>query len=67
MSIQDDIFDVEHALDGMKESESFERVYTYLADLERELEAYRGFHRAVIDLKMAIQKIESHSHEYQQV
>jgi len=58
MSIQDDIFDVEHALEGKPEAESFDKIYTYLGDLERELEMYRAFYHAAVDLKVAIQKIE---------
>ena len=61
MSIQDDIFDVEHALEGKPEAESFDNIYTYLGDLERELEMYRSFYHAAVDLKVAIQKIEKDS------
>lgn len=59
MSIQDDIFDVEHSLEGKPESECFDRIHTYLGNLERELEAYKGFYRAAQDLSFAIKKIES--------
>lgn len=58
MSIQDDIFDVEYALEGKHEAECFDRVTTYLGDLERELEVYRSFYHAAVELKVAIQKIE---------
>lgn len=59
MSIQDDIFDVEHALEGKPEADCFDRVHTYLGNLERELEAYRSFYLAAQDLSLAIKKIES--------
>ena len=58
MSIQDDIFDVEHALQGKPEADCFDRIYTRFGQLERELEAYREFYSAAVDLKVAIQKIE---------
>lgn len=58
MSIQDNIFDVEHALEGKPEVECFDNITTYLGDLEREIEMYRSFYHAAVDLKVAIQKIE---------
>jgi hypothetical protein len=58
MSIQDDIFDVEDALKDKPEYEQFERVVTYLGNLERNLEVYNSFYRAAVDLRVAIQKIE---------
>jgi len=57
MSIQDDIFDVEHALKGNPEEESFDRIYTYLGYLERELEDYRAFYKSAVELKNAMDKI----------
>lgn len=38
MSLQDDIFDVQAALDGKPEAEPFERVYKAFCQLERENE-----------------------------
>ena len=61
MSIQDDIFEVEHALEGKPEADSFDKIYTYLGNLERELEMYRLFYHAAVDLKDAIQQIERES------
>lgn len=58
MSIQDEIFDIEHALEDKPESESFDRLCKYIGDLEREIEMYRDFYLAAVDLKIAIKKIE---------
>lgn len=58
MSIQDDIFDVEAALEGKPEAAQFDTIYTYLGDLERELNMYRSFYNAAVELKVAIQQIE---------
>jgi len=58
MSIQDEIFDVEAALEGKSEADCFDKIHTYIGDLERELEVYRSFYHAAVDLKVAIQKIE---------
>lgn len=58
MSIQDDIYDVEYALKGKPESKCFDKIHTYIGDLERELEMYRAFYRSAVELKVAIQKIE---------
>lgn len=58
MSIQDDIFDVENALEGKQESESFDRIHAYLGKLEREIEVYRNFYKAAVDLKIAIKNLE---------
>lgn len=57
MSIQDEIFDVEHALEGKPEAECFDRIHTYIGDLERPVESYRAFYLAAVDLKVAIDKI----------
>lgn len=46
MGIQDDIFDVESALEGKPEENSFERIYQYLARLERDIEALRVYENA---------------------
>lgn len=35
MSIQDDVFDVQAALDGKPEAEAFERICEYLARIEK--------------------------------
>lgn len=59
MSIQDDIFDVEHALEGKPEAESFDRIYQYLGKLERTIEAYQRFYKSATDLKIAIQNLEN--------
>lgn len=40
MGIQDDIFDVESALEDTTDKESFDRVITYLSDLEETNEKY---------------------------
>ena len=61
MSIQDDIFDVEHALEGKPESKSFNRIYTYLGQLERELKDYKDFYKSAVDLKIAIDKLSKKS------
>lgn len=40
MSIQDDIFDVEAALEGKPEAQTFENLVTYLGNLERAIEIH---------------------------
>jgi hypothetical protein len=59
MSIQDDIFDVIDALENTPEADQFDRIYTYLADLEREVDAFRQFRRSFEDLKRSIDRINS--------
>ena len=41
MSLQDDIFDVQHALEGKPEAESFDRVYTALGQFEEDADNLR--------------------------
>lgn len=57
MGIQDDIFDVEHSLEGKPEAESFDKIHAYIGRLETELEEYRAFYNSAVDLKLAIDKL----------
>ena len=41
MSIQDDIFDVGHALEGMPEAEQFNRVCEHFGSVEAKLQIYK--------------------------
>lgn len=59
MSIQDDIFDVEHALEGKPEKDGFDRIHTYIGNLERELEIHRLFYIATEELRNSIKQIEN--------
>lgn len=60
MSIQDDIFDVQHALECKPEAEAFERIYTALADLEREVYNLQRFRNSITDaarqIRMELQR-----------
>ena len=58
MGIQDHIFDVEAALEGKPEADCFDKIHTYLGELERELELYRQFYHSQQQLIAAVQDIE---------
>ena len=49
MSMQDDIFDVEAAVKGTPEAKAFDRIYTYLGNLEREIEVLQPKVRVIED------------------
>lgn len=57
MSIQDDIFDVEAALEGKPEAEVFERLCSYLSAMEREVEIKQRILDQLRDGARAISKI----------
>ena len=62
MSIQDDIFYVDDALEGNESAkEQFDRIVEHIGNLERSLEDYMAFHKAAVDLKLAIKKLEKSS------
>lgn len=58
MGIQDDIFDVEDRVKNTHEAESFDRVVTYLGNLEKQLEQYREFYYAASELRRVSKKLE---------
>lgn len=58
MGIQDDIFDIEDRVKNTPEAESFERVITYLGNLEKQLEQHREFYYAASELRRVSKKID---------
>ena len=58
MSIQDDIFDVEYEVEGTYAEDSFERLCTYLNELEKTLEYYKKFYAKVENLRRMVVELE---------
>ena len=54
MSLQDDIFDVQAALEGKPEAAIFERVSEALYEFEQEADTYR---RLLVDMKTGIRAV----------
>lgn len=63
MSIQDDIFDVEAALEGKPEEKSFDTIIRYLARLERELLIYNRVFFTKNEFMRALQDLEEKLNE----
>lgn len=60
MSLQDDIFDVEAALEGKQELEQFEEIMQRFYALESEVEYLRKLYSAIASLSFALNDIEKH-------
>lgn len=59
MGIQDNIFDVEAALEGKQELHQFDEIMDRFYEMERELETLRRLRFCVSELKNAVNEVEN--------
>jgi hypothetical protein len=57
MSIQDDIFDIQHALKNKPEAKAFKKLWTYLYDLEEAVECLRKVASPVFQIARLVKEI----------